>query len=117
MADQFVTVHNQGSLSYSQECIEDFYRNNAFSLFDLYGHAPAQEALPPGCHEIYEFGKPVLNLYNFMLSLSDLLQRVEKTIFKEINTSIIQFFSGLISFWEGGNEIYNFSSLYHTDAA
>ena len=27
---------------------EDFYRNNAFSLYDLYGHALAQEPLPRG---------------------------------------------------------------------
>ena len=27
---------------------EDFKRNNAFSLNDLYGHTPAQEALPWG---------------------------------------------------------------------
>ena len=27
---------------------EDFERNNAFSLYDLYGHALAQEPLPRG---------------------------------------------------------------------
>ena len=27
---------------------EDFYRNNAFSLYDLNGHALAQEPLPLG---------------------------------------------------------------------
>ena len=36
---------------------EDFKRNNAFSSFDLYGHALTQELLPGG-HEIYNFGSP-----------------------------------------------------------
>ena len=37
----------------------DFERNNAFSLYDLYGHAPAKEPLHVG-HEIYSFGRPFL---------------------------------------------------------
>ena len=38
---------------------EDFERNNAFSLYDLYSHAPAKEPLHVG-HEIYSFGRPFL---------------------------------------------------------
>ena len=38
---------------------EDFKRNNAFSLYNLNGNAPAQEPLPQG-HEIYNFGRPFL---------------------------------------------------------
>ena len=34
---------------------EDLKKNNAFTLYDLYGHALAQEPLPRG-HEIYNFG-------------------------------------------------------------
>ena len=72
MADQFFTDYNQVSISYSQECIEDFYRN----MFDLYGLALVREpGVTPRFNEIYEFGRPVLCLYKFMLSLSDLLQK------------------------------------------
>ena len=44
---------------------EEFHRNNAFSLYDLYDHALAEEALPR-CHEIYNFV-----LEDYILSLSD----------------------------------------------
>ena len=36
---------------------EDFKRNYKFLLYDLYGHAQAQEPLPWG-HEMYNFLKP-----------------------------------------------------------
>ena len=36
---------------------EDYQRNNAFSLYDLYGHTVAQESLPRG-HEIYNLLHP-----------------------------------------------------------
>ena len=62
---------------------EDFKKNNAFSLYDLYGHALAQEPCPGG-HEIYNFGRPFLCHHNYILSLSDLCLGVEKKIFKEI---------------------------------
>ena len=39
-----------------------FVRNNAFSLYYLYGHAPAQESCPAG-HENYNFGSPFLGHY------------------------------------------------------
>ena len=35
-------------LIYAVSSNEDFYRNNAFSLHDLYDHTPAQEPLPRG---------------------------------------------------------------------
>ena len=57
-------------------------KNNAFSLYDLYGHALAQEPLPRG-HEIYNFGRPFLCHYNYILSLSDLCLGVEKKILKK----------------------------------
>ena len=38
---------------------DDFYRKNAFPLYDLYGHALAQEPLPRA-HESYNFGIPFL---------------------------------------------------------
>ena len=31
-----------------EEDLEEFLRNNAFPLYDLYGHAPAQEPLSRG---------------------------------------------------------------------
>ena len=61
----------------------DFKRNNAFSLCDLYDHTLAQEPCP-GDHEIYNFGRPVLSQYNFILGLSDQCLGVEKKMFKEI---------------------------------
>ena len=62
---------------------EDFQRNNAFSLYDLYGHALAQEPCPRG-HEIYNFGGPFRGHHYYILSLSNLCLGVEKKIFKEI---------------------------------
>ena len=62
---------------------EDCYRNNAVSLYDLYGHAPAQEPLSRG-QEIYNFGRPFLGHHDYILGLSDLCMGVEKKIFKEI---------------------------------
>ena len=62
---------------------EDIWRNYAFSLYDLYDHALAQEPLPRG-HEIYNFGKPFFGHHYYILGLSDLCLGVEKKIFKEI---------------------------------
>ena len=39
------------SMPWSRE--EDFKRNNVFSQYNLYGHAPAQEPTRPQGHEIY----------------------------------------------------------------
>ena len=47
---------------------EDFQRNNAFSLYDLYGLALAQEPLPRG-HEIYNFGRPFLGHPTYLVCL------------------------------------------------
>ena len=63
---------------------KDVKGNNAFSLYDLYGQAPAQEPLPRGL-EIYNFGKPILCYYYYTLSLSEPCARVQKKIFKEIH--------------------------------
>ena len=60
---------------------EDFKKNNAFSLYDLYGHALAQEPLPGG-HEIYNFGRPFHGHHYYILGLSDLCLEVEEKIFK-----------------------------------
>ena len=62
---------------------EDFKRNYAFSLYDLYGHTLAQEPLPRG-HEIYNFGRLFLGHHYYILGLSDLCLGVEKKILKEI---------------------------------
>ena len=62
---------------------EDFKRNNAFSLYDLHGHALAQEPLPWG-HEINNLGTPFLGHHHYILSLSDLCLGVKKKTFKEI---------------------------------
>ena len=62
---------------------EDFKRNNAFSLHDLYGHGLAQEPLSRG-HEIYKFGRPFRGHRYYILSFSDLCPKVEK-IFREIH--------------------------------
>ena len=57
-------------------------RNNAVSLYDLYGHTLAQEPLPRG-YDIYNFGRPFLGYHYYILSLFDLCLRIEKKIFKE----------------------------------
>ena len=62
---------------------EDFKRNNAFSLYDLYGHTLAQEPKPRG-HGIYNFGRPFVRHYYYILSLSNLCMAAEKKILKEI---------------------------------
>ena len=38
---------------------EELIRNGVFSLYDLYGHAPAEEPYP-GDQKIYNFGRPFL---------------------------------------------------------
>ena len=38
----------------------------------------------PRGHEIYNFGRPFLGHHYYILGLSDLCQRAEKKIFKEI---------------------------------
>ena len=64
--------------------MEDFCRNKTFSLYDLYGHVPAQETLPRGSHEIYNIGRPFLGHHNCILSLSGQCLGVEKKILKDI---------------------------------
>ena len=43
--------------------------DNVDSLYDLYGHALAQEPCPGG-HEIYNFVRPCLVLHNYRLNVS-----------------------------------------------
>ena len=62
---------------------ENFKGNNAFLLYDFYGHALAQEPLFRG-HEIYNLGRPFLDHHYLLLSLFELCLEVEKKIFKEI---------------------------------
>ena len=63
---------------------EDFKRNNACSLYDLNGHALAQEPLPRG-HEINNSCRPFLGHYYCILRLPDPSPEVEKKIFTEIH--------------------------------
>ena len=62
---------------------EDFKGNNAFSLYDLYGHTLNKNPCPRG-HESYNFGWPFLGHHDYILSLSDICMGVEKKILKEI---------------------------------
>ena len=63
---------------------EDFLNNNAFSLYDLYGHTLAQDPCPDG-HEIYNLVRPLLGHHYYILSLSDLCMGGKKKIFKRHN--------------------------------
>ena len=49
---------------------ERVLKNNAFSLYDSYGHALAQEPLPR-CHEILKFGRLFLGHQYYTLMLSE----------------------------------------------
>ena len=66
----------------SQNIEEDFHRNNSFSQYILYDHAPAQEPLP----RVYTFGRHFIGHYNYIheLTLSVLCLGVEKKTFEEI---------------------------------
>ena len=63
--------------------LSDFQRNNAFSLFDLYGKIWKNNPCPEG-HEFYSFGRPFLGHQYYIFSLSDLCSRVEKKLFEDI---------------------------------
>ena len=52
-------------------------RKYAFSLYNLYGHAPAQEPLSRG-HEIYNFGRPFFGQHYYTFSLYAPYTGVEK---------------------------------------
>ena len=56
-------------------------RNNAFLLYDLYGHSLAQEPLPWGSWNV---GRTSLSLHFFILNLPNLCSEVEKKTLKEI---------------------------------
>ena len=62
---------------------EDLKKNNAFSLYDLYGHTLSHEPLPRwSCN----FVDPSLVIITFTITISlfDLCLGVEMKIFKEI---------------------------------
>ena len=65
-------------------------RNNAFSIYNLYGHARAQTLLHRG-HGIYNFVISFPDHHNYKRSLSYLCPGVEKKILKK--TSIVHFYS------------------------
>ena len=80
----FLSLYNYAlSLSHSCPSIEeDFKRNSAVSLYDLYGHALPKNPCLRG-REIYHFGRPFLGNHNYLLTL--LFYAQEKRIFlKEI---------------------------------
>ena len=56
-------------------------------IYHQYEHTLAQQTLPWGGHEIFNFGKFFLGNYYYIytLSSSDLCQGVEKKIFKDIH--------------------------------
>ena len=56
---------------------KDFERNNAFPLYDLYGHTLAKEPCPRG-HEIYKFSRPFPGHHYYQLGLSEPCSWVEK---------------------------------------
>ena len=62
---------------------EDFKKNNAFSLYDLYGNTLTPNSCPGG-YEIYNLGRPYLSHIDYILSLSDLCLGVKKKNFKGI---------------------------------
>ena len=63
---------------------EDFYRKNAFPLYDLYGHTLAQEPFPRGS-ESYNFGRLFLGHHYYIISLSNICMGVKKKNFKKNN--------------------------------
>ena len=66
---------------------EDFKRNNACSLYELYNHAQAQEPLPLGSCNLH-FGRPFLGHHFYQLSLFDLCMGIEKIFKKYINFTL-----------------------------
>ena len=60
-----------------------FFLNNEFSLYNLYGHAPAQEPLPRGSWNLqFWYNLPWSSLLNTSLSLCGPCTRVKKTFLK-----------------------------------
>ena len=55
-----------------REEFKEINSNNAFSLYDLYGHALAKlRTRAPGGHEIDNFGTPFVSQHYYIHSLSD----------------------------------------------
>ena len=91
---------------------DDFYRNNVFSLYDLYGHTLAQEPLSRGVMKIYNSDRPFLGHHYYILSLSDICMGVEKKIFKYINFTL--FTPKLSPFGVKGHKITFFFASHPT---
>ena len=90
--------------------LEKKTRNDAFSLYDLYGHAPAREPLPRGLY-VYNFGRSFFGHHNYtlILSLSVLCLAVEKKAFKEImNFHYMTYMATPLQKNPKGHEIYKF---------
>ena len=93
---------------------EDFKRNDAISLYDLYGHALAKKPCPGG-HDIYNLGRPILGNQTCILNLSVLCLGEEKKIFKEIMSFYYKTYMDTPLYknpFPVGNEIYNFGRRF-----
>ena len=103
-------------LRLSDQCpeVKKKRRNNAFSMYNLYGHARAQTLLHRG-HEIYNFVITFLDHHYNKRSFSYLCPGVEKKILKEKHR-LYTFTPKIISPWGGDNKIHNFLSPYPTHA-
>ena len=69
-------------LIYAWEYRRRFLRNNAFSLYDLYGHALYQNPSLGG-HESYIFGRTFLGHHCYIFGLFDLCLGVERRFLKK----------------------------------
>ena len=77
-----------------------------------YTATPQHKNPCPGCHEVYNFGRPFLAPHYHILGLSDLCQEVEKEIFKEIMHFQIMTYMIMPCPGAGVYEIYNFGRLF-----
>ena len=78
-----------------------------------YMDTPKHKNLCPGGHKIYDFGRPFLDHHNYILSLFDPCQWVEKKTFKEIMHFHYMTYNYMVmplhkNPCPGGHEIYNF---------
>ena len=66
----------------------------------IYMTTPQHKNPYPGCHEIYNFGKPFLGHHSYILSLTDQCLGVEEKILKEIQQFYI-FYPKITFPWQG----------------
>ena len=69
----------------------------------------------PGCHKIYNLGRPFLGDHYYVLNLFEPCPGAEMNIFKEIH-QFYPFYPKITSPWGGGYEIYNILPPYQTNA-